>query len=303
MLAALSLAACGGMAAPWPTPPAVALDLRMELSASEVPLLAPITVQLDLFRRSDLAVEFAPSVAAEDFLCETRMGEEVPFGQGLWRRTTLLLRPVRGPGPIVLPPFVAKAADGTVAASTGERTIEVTSVIGEHGNELEAPAQMLPPRTNWWPYVAAVAGLLAVFCGIWWFTRVRARPAAAAIELAPHTKALRALARLRTAPRTTAAQIGTFYVEVSDVLRVYLEERFALCAPERTTEEFLRDLEGGDQLARSHRAELERFLSQCDLVKFAAHVPTEADHLSTFAVAESFVDHTRADRVHAETAP
>ena len=33
-----------------------------------------------------------------------------------------------------------------------------------------------------------------------------------------------------------------FAIAVSDAVRVYLEERFQLRAPERTTEEFLRDL-------------------------------------------------------------
>ena len=91
-------------------------------------------------------------------------------------------------------------------------------------------------------------------------------------------------------------------MQVSDVLRVYLEERFGLRAPERTTEEFLRDLEGGEALARGHRAELERFLSQCDLVKFAAARPTEHDHLATFALAEAFVATTAGDREPAEVA-
>ncbi|MCA8964193.1 MAG: hypothetical protein KDC48_04890 [Planctomycetes bacterium] len=298
----VALAACGGPAAPWPEPPPVALDLKIEVSATEVPLLAPITVQLDLYHRADLPVEFAPDVAPEDFQCERRVGEAVPFGPGIWQRTTLSLRPLRGPGELVLPPFVAKAKDGTVAASTPERTITVTSVLGEHGAELEAPAGPLAPPTARWPWFAGGAALLLATTGLWWFVRGRPRTAPSAIALSPHAKALRALARLRAAPRTTPAQVEAFYVEVSDVLRQYLEDRFGLCAPERTTEEFLRDLEGGDRLAREHRRELERFLSQCDLVKFAAHQPTENDHLATFLLAETFVERTRTDRIPAEVA-
>jgi hypothetical protein len=37
-------------------------------------------------------------------------------------------------------------------------------------------------------------------------------------------------------------------------------------------------------------------LSQCDLVKFARLVPTDADHQMTYEMAESFVESTRADR-------
>jgi hypothetical protein len=299
----VALAACSGPQAPWPEPPAVALDVQLELSATEVPLLAPLTVTLDLFRRADLPVEFAPDVAAGDFQCERQIGAAVPFGHGIWQRFTLHLRPLRGPGEIVLPPFVARAADGTVAASTPERIITVTSVLGEHGAELEAPAAPLLTHTVHWPWIVIGAWLVLLLAGWWWTTRSRARATPSATALAPHTKALRALARLRTAPRTTPAQIEAFYVEVGDVLRQYLEDRFGLCAPERTTEEFLRDLESGDALAKEHRRELERFLSQCDLVKFAALVPTESDHLAVFGFAESFVERTRADRIPAGVAP
>ncbi len=83
---------------------------------------------------------------------------------------------------------------------------------------------------------------------------------------------------------------------MSGVLRRYLEDRFGLHAPERTTEEFLRELEFGDALARGHRAELRRFLMQCDLVKFARHQPVERDHVETFELASAFVESTRSDR-------
>jgi hypothetical protein len=38
---------------------------------------------------------------------------------------------------------------------------------------------------------------------------------------------------------------------------------------------------------------LKQFLAQCDLVKFAMHVPTEQQHLEAMAIAENFVLATR----------
>ena len=296
-LLVLAMAACGGPKAPWPEAPVGAMDLKIAVEPSRATLLQPITVQLDLYRRKDLEVEFAPVVEPKDFLAETRVGEEVPLGPGFWRRTTLVLRPVRGPGELTLPSFSARAKDGTIAASTPEQKIDVVTALGDKGDAIEAPRDPFGPAPRLWWYVLSGmlgAGLLA---GLWALMQRRtARPATAAVAVPAHVKALRALGRLRTQSRITPREIETFYVEVSDVLRVYLEERFGLRAPERTTEEFLRDLEGGAQLAREHRAELERFLSQCDLVKFAAYVPTEDDHLATFALAEAFVERTRADR-------
>jgi hypothetical protein len=296
-----ALAACGGPVPPWTEAPAVSLDLRAVVAPTTVALLQPVTVELHLFRRSDLPVEFAPVVEAKDFLVETAVGPVRELGHGLWQTTTLVLRPVRGPGELTLPSFVAKAKDGTVAASTKEQVLVVTSALAGQGEALEAPGEPFPTPLRWWPWLAAAGGLVVLGLGVWWWRRRPTRPLPLATALPPHVTAQRALARLRGAPRTTPAQIEAFYVEVSAVLRSYVEARFGLHAPERTTEEFLRELEGGDVLVRDQRTELERFLSQCDLVKFAAVVPTDADHLATFALAEAFVERTRADRT--EPAP
>ncbi|HTD65415.1 MAG TPA: hypothetical protein VK846_02655, partial [Candidatus Limnocylindria bacterium] len=67
-----------------------------------------------------------------------------------------------------------------------------------------------------------------------------------------------------------------FCIAVSDAVRVYLEERFNLRAPERTTEEFLRDLQKTSALTAQQKASLAEFLEQCDLVKFARFEPPES---------------------------
>ena len=298
MLIALALGACGGALPPWQAAPAEPLDLEISVSATKVRLLEPVTVHLDLFRRSGVEVEWAPQVDAADFLVTKESLPAVPFGDGSWQRTTLLLRPVRGPGELVLPPFVAKAKDGATAASTPETKITVESALADHGPAIEPPGDPFPApsRLLWW---IAGACFLAVLLGCGFVAaRRRHRVVAHAREVAlpPHVKAQRELARLRTAPRGTTAQVESFYVEVSNVLRLYLEERFALRAPERTTEEFLRELEAGAALAREHRGELERFLQQCDLVKFAAAMPGENDHLATWTLADRFVESTRGDK-------
>ena len=66
-----------------------------------------------------------------------------------------------------------------------------------------------------------------------------------------------------------------FCIAVSDAVRIYLEERFNLRAPERTTEEFLRDLQKTPALTQQQKASLATFLEQCDLVKFARFEPPE----------------------------
>jgi hypothetical protein len=294
----LVLAACGGPAAPWTEAPAALLDLKIAVTPQQVELLQPVTVVLDRWRRDGIVAEFAPKVAAEDFDTTTEVAAERPLLGGHWQRTTLRLLPLRGPGRLVLPSFVVQQTDGAAAASTPEQTIEVLSSLAGAAPAIEAPGEPFPtPFRGWW-WIFVGAGLAAV---AWWAIRRAGRRSALAsadtVALPPHVKAHRALQRLHKAARTTPAEIEAFYVDVSAVLRTYLEERFGVRAPERTTEEFLRELDAGSGPLCEHRRELARFLGQCDLVKFAAQLPTENDHLATWALATALVEATRSDRV------
>jgi hypothetical protein len=141
---------------------------------------------------------------------------------------------------------------------------------------------------------------VALLVLLWWWLRRPRRGPPLPVEVAvpAHVKALRALARLRqAAPAHDArdAVVDAFYVEVSQVLRVYLEERFGLHAPLRSTEEFLAELEQDAALRPEHRQRLRGFLQQCDLVKFARLHPATDVHEQTLGSAETVVEETRSD--------
>lgn len=93
-----------------------------------------------------------------------------------------------------------------------------------------------------------------------------------------------------------------FCGEVSDALRIYLEERFRFHAPERTTEEFMVELQNTNILTLNQKQSLADFLQSCDLVKFARHEPTEAALRDLYDSALRLVDETQHDRIHAEGA-
>lgn len=296
-----TLAACSGGERPWTEPPAEPLALRAELSREEVPLLGELTVTLDLYAAGGPeSVDFDPQLP-DGFRGEVEPQEPVPLGEGTWQRTVLRLRPVKGPGELEIPAFTAKA--GERAVSTEKLPVTVTSVLAEAepenaGPEVEEPAPPFPPVTPWLAWTLGLLAVVGAVLGIWLLLRRRKqrKPEVREVPVPAHVRALRALARLRKAPRRTRVEVEAFYVEVSQVLRVYLEERFGLHAPERTTEEFLAELEAGDTLSLEQRAALARFLRQCDLVKFAGQQPDESVHLETFSLAEDFVESTRPDR-------
>jgi hypothetical protein len=76
---------------------------------------------------------------------------------------------------------------------------------------------------------------------------------------------------------TLLTQPKPFCILVSDTIRSYLEEQFDFRAPERTTEEFLHELQATDLLSPEQKESLGRFLESCDLVKFARYEPGEPE--------------------------
>lgn len=88
------------------------------------------------------------------------------------------------------------------------------------------------------------------------------------------------------------SQPKPFVIAISDTLRGYLEERFQFRAPERTTEEFLLDLQRTPLLTQPKKDSLGEFLQRCDLVKFARYEPTERELRDLHAAAVRLVNET-----------
>ncbi|HOW97476.1 MAG TPA: hypothetical protein PK634_06770, partial [Kiritimatiellia bacterium] len=105
--------------------------------------------------------------------------------------------------------------------------------------------------------------------------------------------ALRALQRLKERGLIEKAEIEPFYVELTGIARRYLESRFGLRAPERTTEEFIREASVSGLLSAAHQALVRDFLEQSDLVKFARFAPGIPEMNAAFASAEKLVVETR----------
>jgi hypothetical protein len=108
-------------------------------------------------------------------------------------------------------------------------------------------------------------------------------------------RATQRLQRLRERRPKSAAEIDSYYVEASAILREYIGERFALRAPEMTTEEFLNAPQTARALHASHRDLLSEFLTHCDMVKFACHMPTASDRERLLEAATIFLEETRND--------
>ena len=181
---------------------------------------------------------------------------------------------------------------------TDELAFSVGSVLSEGepstGELRPARAPLAELQGSWleryWPWlVAGVVVLAGAGAGlVVWLRRSEERA-----RLTAYDRAVARLDRLRRTGLPDTGAVDGWYVELSDIVRRYIEERFALRAPELTTEEFLLEAGRSADLGRSHRELLSDFLARCDRVKFARYSPEADESRDALGVAERFLAETR----------
>jgi hypothetical protein len=138
-----------------------------------------------------------------------------------------------------------------------------------------------------WVLAACIVGAVVVALGVTYIIRRRRRGAAGRrLTLLEQT-----LASLEeTKPLMQPDTAREFGIAASEVIRNYIEKRFAVKATQRTTEEFLQALlQSSNEALSRHRALLAKFLQQCDFIKFAGAKLGAADLESLFQSARGFV--------------
>ncbi|MDX2225770.1 MAG: hypothetical protein SFY92_01520 [Verrucomicrobiae bacterium] len=130
--------------------------------------------------------------------------------------------------------------------------------------DIRGPIHLADPWLLALAALGVVAVLVLLFLLIRWILR-RRQPT---VVLPPHE---RALLRLRGAEHLILENKPKDYcTEVSETVRLYIEERFGVRAAHETTEEFLNEiLQKSDSPLARYNDLLGDFLALCDLVKFA----------------------------------
>jgi hypothetical protein len=144
---------------------------------------------------------------------------------------------------------------------------------------------------NPWLWVYSIAAILLIALLGWLLWRQWNRKKAALSftpPVPPHVQARRML----EAALALISEPKPFSIAVSDAIRIYLEQRFDFHAPERTTEEFLYELQSTDLLTVEQKQSLADFLANCDLIKFAKYEPTESELRAMHAAALRLVNET-----------
>jgi hypothetical protein len=143
-----------------------------------------------------------------------------------------------------------------------------------------------PVGAPWLIPLLAISGLLVAGSGYAAWRRYGRRRHGAAKS--PSEVALQRLEQIRALMQPAAGR--EFSIEVSGIVRDYIESRFRVMAAHRTTDEFLHDLlVSAESSLAGHRELLAEFLHSCDLAKFGGWSLPQLDMEALLQGARRFV--------------
>ena len=114
-------------------------------------------------------------------------------------------------------------------------------------------------------------------------------------KIPPHLIACQELDRIKNEKLWQHNRIKEYHTQLTDVLRVYIEQRFGVSAIEMTTDEIIQSVSSIKEVEKEWREILREILQLADLVKFAKYVPFVSDNERSLSEAYTFVEHTKKE--------
>ncbi|WP_295669970.1 BatD family protein [uncultured Mucilaginibacter sp.] len=204
-------------------------------------------------------------------------------------------------GTYTMPSFSIGTAGGVI--KTNELTLQVETVKVDTTKaiyDIKQPITVSYTFLDWlkdnWYWIVLPLLIVGLVLGLIWYLRSRpkAEPLAGAPRLVvpPHVTALNQLKQLKDKKLWQQEEVKQYYIELSDIIREYLEKRYAIKTHEKTTDEIF------DSLKRiiitdTNRSKLRHILVLADLVKFAKEKPLPAENEESIEIAVDFVVATK----------
>ncbi len=258
------------------------------------------TMEIDADK--SLNVEFPSYVSNLGGFAVTDFGKDEPVksGRNRIRISQWYIMDTYTTGSYVIPSQYARVSshDGKKhTLKSPEIFIEVKSVMGESSKneglkDIKFPLSIslgIPVSV----YIILIIIIIAVTAVIIIYLKKKSKEVIE-FSLPPHEQALLDLDKIEKMGLLENGQIKEYYYLVSNVLRVYLENRFSFRAPEQTTEEFLENIAKSDSILEEKYINLlMEYLYHCDLVKYAKLEPERQVSEKLIETTRMFIEETK----------
>ncbi|MDE0722752.1 MAG: hypothetical protein OSB28_05520, partial [Flavobacteriales bacterium] len=146
------------------------------------------------------------------------------------------------------------------------------------------------------PYVLKVLAALMLALGLIYLLKKVKRKESVEIEMVvpdipPHITALEKLRKLEERKGWSKGEAKSFHVQLSEIIRTYIDARFSISSLESTTREAAAQIDLLD-IAQSDKSNLISALRLGDKIKFAKHTARTDDHIKVIKTCIEFVENT-----------
>ena len=219
------------------------------------------------------------------------------------------------PGLIAIPAFIFKRNNDTLFSNSLELTVNPVKLdslemakidtsqvmdIFDIKEPLNTPLTFKEFIQRFYPYILGFFGLLLLVLLILYIIKLRAqnRPLIRLPEKpkeAAHIIAFRALDQLKNKKLWQTGFEKEYYLELTDIIRQYIEDRFNVHTFERTSQEILDSIKSQKLLDHPIFEELKSLLTLADLAKFAKYKPLPNENELSLKSSYSFVENTKPE--------
>ena len=206
----------------------------------------------------------------------------------------------------VIPPFriVVDGADTLLSNSMVLKVITYPDIDPEEGiNDIKPVISPEFVLGDYALYIWIVLGSLLVFCILMYILQKRKKKqpilsfkTTSKPKLPPHIEAISQLDKIKVEKLWQQGRNKEYYTQITDVLRVYVGERFHINAMEMTSDEILSEIYRLHDAHSAHET-LKHVLELSDLVKFAKYVPLPNDNETSIMKAYLFVNQTKIEEI------
>lgn len=156
-------------------------------------------------------------------------------------------------------------------------------------HDILGPVWILPPFKTVALWILGAVILAGIGVALWILSR-RVQRTIRLRRMTPKERALQDLSDLIAKDLIARDRIKDFYLELTMIVRRYIERAHKIRAPEQTTKEFLAAATQDRRFSREVVLKLQRFLQSADLVKFAAFRPDPPTIDRALATARDYIE-------------
>lgn len=211
---------------------------------------------------------------------------------------------VFAPGEHTLPPVTIGYTHTNGEQATIQTPAYTFAVKSVHRSNAQTLKQIKPPRPVPTPLavylLVTLLVIILIAASTFLYLSRRARATPPAIETPPqrlpHEIASERLVQIEEQNLVAQGQLKLYHIQLSQVIRQYLNDRYHIPALELTTDDLLEALRR-EEIQETHLRLIQEFLTACNLVKYAKHVPSEPEAHTRMAEAQQVIDVTKETTV------